>query len=52
MQTLINLNRIQFGFTPRNGRVDAIFITRKKNEYEKKDKKLHTCFLNIKKTFG
>ena len=32
IRTLINLNEMQFGFMPRKGRVDAIFIVRRMQE--------------------
>ena len=39
MQTLVNLNKMQFGFMPGKETVDAIFIVRSmQEEYEKKDK--------------
>ena len=43
---------MQFGFMPRKGTVDAIFIVRRmQEEYEKKDKKLYRCFVDIEKAF-
>ena len=43
IQTLVNLNEMQFGFMPRKGTVDAIFIVKRmQQEYQKKDKKLYT----------
>ena len=50
IQTLINLNKMQFGFTPGKGTVDAIFIVRRmQEEYEKKDKKLNMRFVYMEK---
>ena len=50
MQTLVNLNEMQFGFMPGKGTVDAIFIVRRmQEEYQKKDKKLYMCLLTWKK---
>ena len=41
LQTLVNLNEMQFGFMPGKGTVNAIFIVRRmQEEYQKKDKKL------------
>ena len=41
IRTIINLNKMQFGFMPGKGTVDAIFIVRRmQEEYQKKDKKL------------
>ena len=41
IRTLVNLNKMQFGFMPGKRTVDAIFIVRRmQNEYEQKDKKL------------
>ena len=45
MRTLVNLNKMQFGFMPEKGKVDAIFTVRRmQEEYQKKDKKLYTMF--------
>ena len=45
MQTLINLNKMQFGFMPGKRTVDAIFIVKtQQEEYQKKDKKLYMGF--------
>ena len=50
MQTLVNLNKMQFGFTPGKETVDAIFIVRSmQEEYQKKDKKLYMCFVDMVK---
>ena len=51
IQTLINLDKMQFGFMPGKGTVDAIFIVRRmQEEYQKKDKKLYMCFVDMEKT--
>ena len=43
---------MQFGFMPGKGTVDAIFIVRRmQEEYQKKDKKLHMCFVDMEKAF-
>ena len=50
--TLVNLNEMQFRFVPGKGTVDAIFIVRRmQEEYQKKDKKLYMCFVNMEKAF-
>ena len=52
IRTLVNLNKIQFGFMPGKGTVDAIFIVRRmQEEYQKKNKKLYMCFVNMEKAF-
>ena len=52
IQTLVNLNKMQFGFMPGKETVDAIFIVRRmQEEYQKKDKKLYTCFVDMEKAF-
>ena len=50
--TLVSLNEMQFGFMPGKGTVDAIFIVRRmQEEYQKKDKKLYMCFVDVNKAF-
>ena len=52
IRTPVNLNEMQFGFMPGKGTVDAIFIVRRmKEEYQKKDKKLYLCFVDMEKAF-
>ena len=52
IRTLINLNKMQFGFLSGKGTVDAIFIVRKmQEEYQKKNKKLCMCFVDMRKAF-
>ena len=52
IRTLVNLNEMQFGFMPGKGTVDAIFVVRRmQEEYQKKDKKLYLCFVDIEKAF-
>ena len=55
IRTLVNLNKLQFGFIPGKGTVEAIFIVRRmQEEYKKKDKKLYSgmCFFDMGKTFN
>ena len=48
----VNLNEMQFGFMPGKGTVDVIFIVRRmQEEYQKKDKKLYMCFVDMEKAF-
>ena len=52
IRTLFNLNKMQFGFTPRKETVNALFIVRRMQEdYEKNDKKLYMCFVDMEKAF-
>ena len=52
IQTLVNLTKMQFGFMPGKGTVDAIFIVRTmQEEYQKKEKKLYMCFVDMEKAF-
>ena len=52
IQTLVSLNKMQFGFLPGKGTVDAIFIMRRmQEEYQQEDKKLHMCFVDMEKAF-
>ena len=52
IRTLVSLNEMQFGFMPGKGTVGAIFIVRRmQEEYQKKDKKLYMCFVDIEKAF-
>ena len=43
IRTLINLNKIQFGF--------ILIVKRMQEEYQQNDKKLYTCFVDIEKAF-
>ena len=53
IQTVVNLNEMQFGFMPGKGTVDAIFTVRRMHEeYQKKDKKLYMCFVDMEKAFN
>ena len=52
IQTPVDLNEMQFGFRPGKGTVDAIFIARRMQEkYQKKNKKLYMCFVDMEKAF-
>ena len=52
VRALINLNEMQFGFMPGKGTMDAIFIVRRmQEEYQKKEKNLYMCFVDMEKAF-
>ena len=52
IRMLVNLNKMLFGFMPGKGTADAIFIVRRmQEEYQKKDKKLYICFVDMEKVF-
>ena len=52
IRTIVNLNEMQFEFIPCKGTVNAIFIVRRmQEEYQKKDKKLYMCFVDVEKAF-
>ena len=52
IRTLVNLNDMQSGFMPGKGTMDAIFIVRRmQEEYQKKEKKLYMCFVDMEKAF-
>ena len=52
IRTLINLNKTQFEFMPGKGTMNAIFIVRRmQEEYQKKDKKLYMCLVDMEKAF-
>ena len=43
---------MQFGFMPRRGTTDALFVVqRMQEEYRDKKKKLYMCFVDIEKAF-
>ena len=53
IQTLVSLNKMQFGFLPGKRTMDAIFIMRRMHEkYQQKEKKLHMCFVDMEKAFN
>ena len=51
IQTLVNLNELQFGFMSGKGSMNAIFIVRRMQEEYQKDKKLYMCFVDMEKAF-
>ena len=52
IRTLVNFNKMQLEFMSGKRTVDAIFIVmRMQEEYQKKDKKLYMCFVDMEKAF-
>ena len=49
---VVKADKIQFGFIPGKGTVDAVFILRRlQEEYLDKGKKLYMCFVDLEKAF-
>ena len=49
---MVDLNEMQFGFMPKRGTMDALFIVRRlQEEFREKDKKLYMCFVDLEKAF-
>ena len=49
----VNTNKMQFGFMPGTGTVDAMIIVRRMHEeFQEKDKKLYMHFVDMEKAFG
>ena len=52
LRRMVKVDNEQFGFMPRKGTIDAVFILRKlQEEYLDKEKKLYTCFVDLEKAF-
>ena len=52
IQSYVNIDNIQFGFMPRQGSTDAIFIVRQLQEkFMAKDKTLYLAFVELEKAF-
>ena len=52
IRTHISLNKIQFGFMPGKETMNAIFTERRMQEkYQKKDKRLYMCYVDMEKAF-
>ena len=52
VRELVNIDLMQFGFMPRRGTTDALFVERRmQEEYRDKKKKLYVCFVDIEKAF-
>ena len=49
---LVKVDAMQFGFMPRRGTTNALFVVRRmQEEYRGKVKKLYMCFVSIEKAF-
>ena len=46
IRTLVNLDKMQFGFMP--GKGSLYTVTKQQEEYQNKDKKLYMCFMDKK----
>ena len=51
LQCMVKVDEMQFGFMPRKGTIDAVFILRRLQEYLDKGKKLYMCFVDLEKVF-
>ena len=52
IRSVVELNKMQFGFLPRKGIIDALFIVRRlQEEYLQKNRELFRCFLDLEKAF-
>ena len=52
MRCMVRADKIQFGFMPGKGTIDAVFILRRsQEEYLDKKKKLYMCFVDLEKAF-
>ena len=52
IRCLVNMNKMQFGFMPGRGTIDAQFILHRMQEkYQDKGKKLYMCFIDLEKAF-
>ena len=52
MRRMVKVDEMQFGFMPRKGTIDAVFILRRlQEEYLDKEKKLYLCFVDLEKAF-
>ena len=52
LREVIDIDKMQYGFMPRRGTVDAVFVLRRINEkFRAKDKKLFFIFIDLEKAF-
>ena len=52
IQTLVDLDEIQFGFMPGRGTIDALYIlSMVQEQHRAKGKKLYMCFVDLEKAF-
>ena len=48
----MTVDEIQFGFMPKRGTIDSVFMLRRlQDEYHAKGKKLYVCFVDLVKAF-
>ena len=53
IRELVNIDSMQFGFIPRRGTSEILFVVRRtQGEYRDKKKKLYMCYVDIEKTFN
>ena len=49
---MVTVDEMKFGFIPKRGTIDAVFISRRLQEgYHAKEKKLCMCFVDLEKAF-
>ena len=48
---MVKVGKMQFGFMPGKGSIDAVLILRRLQEYLDKEKKLYMCFVDLDKAF-
>ena len=48
---MVKVGKMQFGFMPGKGSIDAVLILRRLQEYLDKEKKLYMCFVDLEKAF-
>ena len=52
LRQMVTIDKMQFGFMPGKGTIDAVFILRRlQEEYRDKEKKLYMCFVDLEKAF-
>ena len=52
LRHMVKVDKMQFGFMPGKGTIDAVFILRRlQEEYLDKEKKLYMCFVDLEKAF-
>ena len=52
LREVIDIDKMQYGFMPKRGTVDAVFVLRRINEkFRAKDKKLFFIFIDLEKAF-
>ena len=52
IRELVKVDDMQFGFMPGKGTTDTLFVLRRmQEEFQKKEKKLYMCFVDLEKVF-